>query len=143
MVNQTLQGQHQVKLSMTRGSSAARTFVFNQRTVCKIGRAADCGLRLSPEFPEVSRHHCVLEIDPPHVRVRDCGSRNGTYVNGVLIGHRPLQYEPAHPLQDEVAPRELAAGDELNVGGVVFRVEIRSVDESESSPGNLQALCQG
>ncbi|KYC36281.1 hypothetical protein WA1_52005 [Scytonema hofmannii PCC 7110] len=41
-----------------------------------------------------SRYHCLLDINPPDIRVRDFGSRNGTYVNGKKIGQRqPKQAE--------------------------------------------------
>jgi pSer/pThr/pTyr-binding forkhead associated (FHA) protein len=48
-----------------------------------IGREQDCHLRL--ESGLVSRHHCVLMLDEYTLRVRDLGSRNGTYVNGRRI----------------------------------------------------------
>src|SRR5438132_10817282 len=62
---------------------------FAQRCVCLVGRAPDCDLRLpaADEYMAVSRHHCRLEIDPPRVWVRDLGSRNGTRINGMQIGH--------------------------------------------------------
>ena len=49
----------------------------------------DGDLRLpnGPGYADVSRHHCLLHIDPPAVWVRDLGSRNGTRVNGTQIGH--------------------------------------------------------
>ena len=52
---------------------------------CKllIGREQDCQLRLEGEL--VSRHHCVLLLDEYTLRIRDLGSRNGTYVNGSRI----------------------------------------------------------
>ena len=34
------------------------------------------------------RRHCLLDINPPDIRVRDFGSLNGTYVNGTMIGQR-------------------------------------------------------
>lgn len=48
-----------------------------------IGRQRDCHLRAMS--PEVSRQHCVLEIDGEHVRVKDLGSTNGTLVNNKKI----------------------------------------------------------
>jgi pSer/pThr/pTyr-binding forkhead associated (FHA) protein len=73
----------------------------------------------------VSRRHCLLEIDPPSVRVRDIGSRNGTFINGEMIGQRPE--EEAEGVGGPIFPeRELTNGDELRVGDTVFRVSINA-----------------
>jgi pSer/pThr/pTyr-binding forkhead associated (FHA) protein len=49
-----------------------------------IGREEDCHLRPNSEF--VSRHHCALLLDDYTLRIRDLGSKNGTFVNGRRIG---------------------------------------------------------
>jgi predicted component of type VI protein secretion system len=49
-----------------------------------IGREEDCHLRPDSEF--VSRHHCVLLLDDYTLRIRDLGSKNGTFVNGRRVG---------------------------------------------------------
>jgi pSer/pThr/pTyr-binding forkhead associated (FHA) protein len=49
-----------------------------------IGREEDCHLRPDSEF--VSRHHCALLLDDYTLRIRDLGSKNGTFVNGRRIG---------------------------------------------------------
>ncbi len=49
-----------------------------------IGREADCQVRLPCDF--VSRHHCALQLADLTLRIRDLGSKNGTYVNGRRIG---------------------------------------------------------
>ncbi|WP_051798846.1 FHA domain-containing serine/threonine-protein kinase [Catenuloplanes japonicus] len=51
-----------------------RTVTGPRRIV--VGRGPRCDLRL--DDPRVSREHCLLTIDPPHVEVRDLGSRHGT-----------------------------------------------------------------
>jgi pSer/pThr/pTyr-binding forkhead associated (FHA) protein len=45
-----------------------------------IGREPDCQLRVQDEF--VSSYHCVLLLDEYTLRIRDLGSKNGTFVNG-------------------------------------------------------------
>ena len=103
-----------------------REFVFDELAECIIGRAADCDIQIPTDnvHTDVSRHHCVLEIHPPHVQVRDLGSLNGTWVNGRKIGQRP----PNEPSEESglwpSAARPLKHGDELRVGHVVFRVGI-------------------
>ncbi len=69
-----------------------------------IGREKDCQFR--PDSELVSRHHCVLRQDEYTLRVRDMGSRNGTFVNGRRI-------------QGEVV---LADGDRLLIGDVTVSV---------------------
>jgi len=49
-----------------------------------IGREVDCHLRR--ESPFISRHHCVLLLDEYTLRIRDLGSKNGTFVNERRIG---------------------------------------------------------
>jgi pSer/pThr/pTyr-binding forkhead associated (FHA) protein len=49
-----------------------------------IGREEDCHLRPPSEF--VSRHHCVLLLDEYTLRIRDLGSKNGTFVNNRRVG---------------------------------------------------------
>ncbi len=48
-----------------------------------IGRSRHCGLQLPN--PLVSREHALLVATPQECRIRDLGSQNGTYVNGVRI----------------------------------------------------------
>ncbi|MES1166273.1 MAG: sigma 54-interacting transcriptional regulator [Verrucomicrobiota bacterium] len=40
---------------------------------------------------EISRRHAEFRVDGPIVAVRDLGSRNGVYVNGVKVDDAPLQ----------------------------------------------------
>ena len=115
-----------VTLTVAQDELPDKEFVFDEPAECIIGRAADCDIQIPTdgEHGDVSRHHCVVEIHPPHAQVRDLGSLNGTFVNGRSIGRRPAN-EPteasglwpsaAHALQD---------GDELRVGRTVFRVHV-------------------
>lgn len=48
-----------------------------------IGRGSDCGLHIADNW--VSRKHAVVEHDSEGWKIRDLGSANGTYVNGVKI----------------------------------------------------------
>lgn len=57
-------------------------------SVTRIGRGADTDIRI--EDPGVSRHHAEIRIGAD-VILRDLGSTNGTYVNGMLIAEQPLR----------------------------------------------------
>jgi pSer/pThr/pTyr-binding forkhead associated (FHA) protein len=82
-----------------------------------IGREQDCHLLLDSDF--VSRHHCVLLMDDYTLRIRDLGSKNGTYVNRDLA---------------PTGERVLAHGDTVRVADLVIRVELESVGASKPAP---------
>jgi two-component system response regulator GlrR len=50
---------------------------------CTIGSAPSCDLAIAD--PTVSRFHCEITIGNKWVRIRDLGSRNGTFVDGTPI----------------------------------------------------------
>jgi DNA-binding NtrC family response regulator len=68
-----------------------------------IGQSRRCDVVLRD--PRVSREHCGVEPDAGGVRVRDLGSTNGTFVNGVRVD-----------------TAELRAGSLLDLGGTRLRV---------------------
>jgi len=53
------------------------------KTTSVVGREAYCDIVFNDH--QVSRKHCLLEIDEQNVKVSDLESSNGTFVNGVLI----------------------------------------------------------
>jgi pSer/pThr/pTyr-binding forkhead associated (FHA) protein len=116
-----------ISLTVTQdGELVDRDFIFDEPAECIIGRAADCDIQIptDDEHVDVSRHHCVLEIHPPHVQVRDLGSLNGTFVNGRKIGQRPANQPSEESGLWPSAAHALKHGDELRVGHVAFRVSI-------------------
>ena len=109
----------QVVLVMFRPDGQRRSFsVVRDMTV--IGRREDCDLRIP--LGDVSRKHCRLIKDGDAVRVEDLGSSNGTYRNGA-----------------RVQQSELEAGDTLQVGPVVFVLQVDGVPADE----DLQPVTAG
>jgi serine/threonine-protein kinase len=108
-----------VTLTIVNGKRDGEEYVFEQPLVGYIGRGKDCEIVLpdEPDYHLVSRHHCLLDIDPPEVGVSDAGSLNGTFVNGVRIGADRKHAHLETPLRD---------GDELRVGRTMFRVHIEA-----------------
>ncbi|MEV4845129.1 FHA domain-containing serine/threonine-protein kinase [Micromonospora matsumotoense] len=102
-----------------RAGSTVDTYVFHGRTTVVVGRAADCGIRVDDGQRRVSRRQCQLDIDPPHVRIRDLGSRHGTHLNG-----RPVDGE-----------RHLSAGDEVRIGRATLRVALPDDGTREAAAG--------
>ena len=82
-----------VILRFTNGRLQDQERTFTGPARCFVGRSNDCDIQIpsSPEFLGVSRYHCLLDIDPPTVQVRDLGSRNGCFVNGRRIREHRLR----------------------------------------------------
>jgi eukaryotic-like serine/threonine-protein kinase len=123
-----------VTFSVEHGRFEGREYVFADPQCLLVGRSDACDLQLTfdAEHANVSRRHCLFEIDPPQVRVRDLGSRNGTFVNGVNIGQRRERQEAFEADPGDFAAYELQDGDTVRVGSTVLRVGIAEVaDTSE------------
>jgi pSer/pThr/pTyr-binding forkhead associated (FHA) protein len=71
------------RIRIISGPLAGQTIDLSDGTLL-IGREEDCQLRLTCDF--LSRRHCALELSDLTLRIRDLGSKNGTYVNGRRIG---------------------------------------------------------
>jgi transcriptional regulator with PAS, ATPase and Fis domain len=81
--------------------------------LARVGSAAASDLSLA-DFT-VSRVHCELRVHPSSIAIKDCGSTNGTYVEGV-----------------NVRDGEVQPGATVRVGRSVFRIE--SVDGNSVVP---------
>jgi pSer/pThr/pTyr-binding forkhead associated (FHA) protein len=115
-----------VTMTIAEGSLSGKGFTLEDRGRYVIGRADDCDIQLSggPYLLGVSRHHCVLALEPGSLRVRDLGSRNGTFVNGENIGQR-LGPDPGDDNLDDFMDFELSDGDELSIGCFTFQVHVQ------------------
>lgn len=69
-----------------------------------IGRGADCSIRVLSS--SVSRNHGTFDYDGQHLRYRDLGSSNGSFVNGAAVS----------------AEVTLSHGDKLMLGDFVFSI---------------------
>ncbi len=58
--------------------------------------------------PEISRHHCLLEVRDTYINVKDMDSTNGTF------------YE-----EERVRAAMLRDGTEFRIGGSLIRVNFR------------------
>ncbi|MEK0180338.1 protein kinase domain-containing protein [Microcoleus anatoxicus] len=131
-----------VTLTITAGNLKGQEFTFDTRTTCIIGRAKDC----YPNIPDdekhrrISRYHCLLDINPPDIRVRDFGSKNGTFVNGKKIGQREAHQTPEEAAQIQFPEYDLQEGDEFTLSDTSFQVavaldpEIAKTAQQQSPP---------
>jgi pSer/pThr/pTyr-binding forkhead associated (FHA) protein len=91
-----------------------------------LGRARDCDIRLCS--PDVSRHHCQLVVHAPAVYLRDLGSRNGTLLNGKVVGQCDGDVAPpAKESQEQV----VGDGDVLRIGDNLFWLDCTELREAE------------
>ncbi len=110
-----------VTLHVVAGPQTGRDFTFDQHDTFMIGRSEDAQFCL-PHDRFFSRHHCILEIAPPQTFLRDLGSTNGTFVNGIRV-------ETAH----------LKHGDRIQGGETVLEVEVAADPNDYYAPGPRSA----
>jgi DNA-binding MarR family transcriptional regulator len=73
------------------GAHRGRVDRFPETTErARIGRAADCEVRVSPADTVVSSHHAVVTLTPRGYVIQDLASRNGTMVNGQPVERAPI-----------------------------------------------------
>jgi DNA-binding NtrC family response regulator len=72
-------------LTVIDGPDEGARFQLDSSAPCPVllGQSPACEVRLSDR--EASRRHAAIEVAGARVRVRDLGSTNGTYVEGVLV----------------------------------------------------------
>ena len=114
-----------------------------------VGRAPDAGLRL--DHPSVSREHADIAFSDGAWRVRDLGSKNGTFVDGGRVDASPLRgecwlrfgdvYCEFAPLSDTEAEAE-AAGQAARRAAITARTaRIQGLTLADDSAGSTtQAL---
>jgi len=112
-----------VKLEIIEGSMVGKTFVFDEHDTFLFGRMPDCHACL-PDDPLVSRHHFIMEVNPPDARIRDLGSLNGTYINGVKYGGRKQEETPEEAAKRKYPEVDLNDGARIKVGGTVLALQL-------------------
>ena len=101
-----------VRLEVSHNKANVPQVVLRSDTL--IGRSPDCNLRILST--EVSRRHCQIIVTDDAVLVRDLGSSNGTFIDGIQL----------EPETDVAVP----PGSQLSVAGVKFIVHF----EPDSRP---------
>lgn len=90
----------------------------------EIGRGKECGLTVCTD--DASRRHAEVYEDGGSFLVRDLGSKNGTFVNGELIG----------------GPRALEPGDRIGVGSnqITFCLVEASLEGFLANPAGQETV---
>ena len=127
-----------ITLTVT-GSGGSEEHTLDSPDHIIVGRSDDCDIQLpnDPRHADVSRHHCLFEIEPPQVRVRDLGSLNGTFVNDEKLGRRSAGQTPREAALEMYVGRELKDGDQVRVGDTLILVGILVMDWQPDSMSSL------
>jgi len=62
--------------NITKGSLKGKIFEYPQKESLILGRSDDCHIVFTENT--VSRYHCLVDIAPPIIAIRDFGSLNAT-----------------------------------------------------------------
>lgn len=119
-------------LTITQGKLCGKQYIFASRSTCIVGRNDDCNLQIADAVDmTISRYHCLLDINPPDIRVRDLGSLNGTFVNGKKIGQRQREQTAKEAVKLNFPEYNLQNGDEIRLGDILFKIEVEAEPELE------------
>lgn len=105
-------------LVLLKKNGACKAFPLSS-SVTVIGRRSDCDLRIP--LLVVSRKHCQLSQNENSVKLRDLGSRGGTFVNGKRV--------------DEDKEIPVRAGDYIRIGPLTFVCRVNGKPEKIVPPG--------
>lgn len=121
-----------VILTVVEGKLLGKQYIFDSRAACLIGRNNECNIMLpdDEDHRTISRYHCLLDINPPNIRVRDFGSRNGTYVNSVKIGQREPHQTAEEGRKLSFPEYDLQSEDKIKLSNTTFEVGIE-IDPNE------------
>ncbi len=96
-----------ITLTVTEGPHQGQVFVFDGHDTFLVGRSKRAHFRLPSKDRYFSRIHFLVELNPPHCRLMDMSSSNGTYVNG-----------------QRVERSDLRDGDTIRAGQTVLQVAV-------------------
>jgi eukaryotic-like serine/threonine-protein kinase len=106
-------------LRFVKGPHVGMHWVLQGTASLVIGRSQDCNIRIS-EDGKASLKHCMIQVTQSQVLLRDLGSTNRTFVNGVSISEVTLQSD-----------------DIIRIGESELRIEVtKSLDASHSNSAN-------
>ncbi len=135
--------QNRVRLEIVDGPLKGKKFEFAEHDTFIFGRAPDCHAQL-PDDTYVSRHHFILEVNPPLARLRDLGSLNATHVNNRKCGGRKKGESPEEGAKRKYPAVDLNDGDRIRVGDTIMAVTIEQAkvqpDESAQVREELARL---
>jgi hypothetical protein len=113
-----------VVLQVASGPLSGQRFEFDRHDTFIFGRSKDCHARLPKDDPLSSRHHFILEANPPDACLRDLGSLNGTLINNIKHGGRQPHESPEEGAARNYPQISLRNGDRITVGNTELTVAV-------------------
>ncbi len=130
-----------IRINITKGPMKGREFTFPNHDVFIFGREESTCHVFVENDPYVSRHHFILEVNPPRLRLCDLGSRNGTIVNSVKYGGRKILKDKRLMRKATGVTVDLAHGDMIEAGKTVFRIVFEGHAETAREGGEYDSTC--
>jgi eukaryotic-like serine/threonine-protein kinase len=118
-----------VQLQIKQDKAPGKAFTFIEHDTFIFGRMPDCHACIADDI-QVSRHHFIFEANPPQACLRDLGSLNGTWVNGIKFGGRLQSETPEEGAKRRYPEVNLKDGDIIQVGQTSLEVQIEEPRES-------------
>jgi len=72
------------ELEIIEGFNVGKLFELKGHTTFLVGREKICDLVIEDD-EYISRHHFIIEANPPEFKIKDLKSKNGTFINGKRI----------------------------------------------------------
>ncbi len=110
-------GSLRISLTVTAGPHKGKMFTFLGHDTFVVGRSKRAHFQLPRKDRYFSRIHFLVEVNPPHCRLMDMASRNGTAVNG-----------------QRVSTVDLKDGDQIRAGRTLFRVSVERIPVPPAAP---------
>jgi DNA-binding winged helix-turn-helix (wHTH) protein len=88
-----------------------------------VGRAQDCRILITAKT--ISRRHALITIFDGSISIRDLDSKNGTFVDGQLIGRQPAMLTPR---------------TEIAFGSILAALNVRTISTTNSLMLNMPEL---
>src|SRR5580658_8926433 len=114
-------GKPQITLTVLAGPEQGHVFKIARPTTT-MGRSNTCEVVITD--PLVSRQHCQILLGMGGITLKDLGSTNGTFLNGVKVNESPLRNQ-----------------DVISVGGTRLRFAVEvTKDEADSKTPKIDEL---
>lgn len=129
-----------ITLTILDGRLKGKSYTYNSRTICWVGRQDNCNIQFPDisDYEKVSRLHCLIDIAPPKISIRDFNSRQGTYIDTVLIGRRRSGEAAPKMMNINIKPVEknLYSGSIISLGNIHIKVRIDG-EQPDYSPSQI------
>jgi tRNA A-37 threonylcarbamoyl transferase component Bud32 len=112
-----------VTLTVVKGPHVGARFAFSGHDTFLVGRSRSAHFRLALKDKAFSRHHFLIEVNPPRCRILDMASTNGTFVN-----------------DRRVIMADLGQGDTIRGGRTMMDVTIRAEVPGSARDGSNNAV---